>query len=219
MFIHLRKYFRIRLSIFVIISFTLPIFTFVFYPFNLLKLNPNSFFKKLSYSQKIGEVILVVGMLCFGFIFLYISRFIFNLNGIPIFESVAVLWILILLTQLYYFTTVRDIQLLGFRIFTALMLSILLYSLYFGTYYGYYYFKGDHKVFKLNARVSHIVKDGRGYTMHCRGKDFKKSMRIDGALHTQMLKAGVENYCVSFDVFEGDNKIIYWESYQIKPCE
>jgi hypothetical protein len=182
-------------------------------------LNLILFFKKLSYSQKIGEVFLVLGMLSFGFIFLYLSRFIFSLNNIPIFESVAVVWIIILLTQSYYFATVRDMQLLGFRMITTLMLSILLYSLYFGTYYGYYYFKGDHKVFVLNARVSQIVKDGRGYTMHCKGKAFEKSMRIDGALQTQMLKGGVENYCVSFEVFEGDNKVIYWESYQIKPCE
>ena len=219
MFIHLRKYFIILLSIFVIFSITLPIFTFVFNPFNLLKLNLKSVFKKLSYSQKVGEVFLVLGMLCFGFIFLYISRYIFNLNGIPIFKSVALLWLLILLTQLYYFATVKEIQLLGLRLFTAFMLSILLYSLYFGTYYGYYYFKGNHKVYQLNASVTQVLKEGRGYTMHCRGKDFKKSMRIDGALHTQMLKAGVENYCVSFDVFEGENKVIYWESYQIKPCE
>jgi hypothetical protein len=203
----------------VIISITLPIFTFVSNPFNILKLNLNSFFKKLSYSQKIGEVFLVLGMLSFGFIFLYLSRFIFNLNGVPIFESMAVIWIVVILTQMHYFVTIKDIQLFGFRLGTTLMLSVFLYSLYFGTYYGYYYYKGNHKVYQLQARVTQVLKEGRGYTMHCRGKDFKKSMRIDGALHTQMLKCGVENYCVSFKVFEGDNKVIYWETYQIKPCE
>lgn len=201
-----------------IIRSSLLIFTFVFNPSKTYKLNLTIILKKLSYSQKTGEVFLVLGLLSFCFLFLYPSRFLFNLNTIPIFESVGILWILMVLTQIHYLA-INDIQLLGFRLVTTFMLSIFLYSLYFGAYYGYYYFKSEHKVYQLHARVSKVVKEVRGYIMYCKGKDFKKSMRIDGALHTQMLKGGVENYCVSFDVFEGENKVIYWESYQIKPCE
>ncbi|MDI1235836.1 MAG: hypothetical protein PSX81_16285 [bacterium] len=129
------------------------------------------------------------------------------------------LWFIIAITQVSYFLSVKDIQLLVLKLLTSFMLSVALYSLYFGSYYGYYYYLGTHRPFKLIARVNSVTKDNRGWTLNCRSHTFKKSMRLDGAMHSQMLKGGVENYCVHFDVFEGENKIIYWESYEIKPCE